>query len=215
MRRQSVSLRERFAGVTDRRVQTVLLMTVLAVLGTMSVYIYVVPLLAETAHLKGGTVSVLLLVYGIGAVLGNLVGGRATDRFGSLRTLTVTLIGFTVVIATLTLTATSIAGAGIALFAWSLFTWTFNPPIQNLLLELGEGGGLLLAMNASAIYLGAGLSAIVGGLVINLVGVQWLPPIAAVLGLVVLGLLFTLRRDPALQQAEQLEPLDTEERLAA
>ncbi|HET6299434.1 MAG TPA: MFS transporter, partial [Kribbella sp.] len=176
---------------------------------------YVVPLLAETAHLEGGTVSVLLLVYGIGAVLGNLVGGRATDRFGSLRTLTVTLIGFTAVIATLTLTATSIVGAGIALFVWSLFTWTFNPPIQNLLLELGEGGGLLLAMNASAIYLGAGLSAIVGGLVINLVGVQLLPPIAAILGLVVLGLLFTLRRDPALQVAEQLEPLDAEERLAA
>jgi DHA1 family purine base/nucleoside efflux pump-like MFS transporter len=211
----AVSLRERFAGLTDRRVQTVLLMTVLAVLGTMSVYIYVVPLLAETAHLEGGTVGVLLLVYGLGAVLGNLVGGRATDRFGSLRTLAVALAGFTAVIATLTLTATSVAGAGIALFAWSLFTWAFNPPIQNLLLELGEGGGLLLAMNASAIYLGAGLSAIVGGLVINLLGVQMLPPIAAVLGLLVLGLLFTLRRDPALQEVEQCEPLEATERLVA
>lgn len=84
----AVSLRERFAGLSDRRVQTVLVMSVLAVLATMSVYIYVVPLLAETAHLKGGTVGVLLLVYGVGAVLGNLVGGRATDRFGSLRATT-------------------------------------------------------------------------------------------------------------------------------
>ncbi|MFC5266573.1 MFS transporter [Kribbella qitaiheensis] len=211
----AVSLRERFAGLTDRRVQTVLLMTVLAVLATMSVYIYVVPLLAETAHLKGGTVGILLLVYGVGAVLGNLVGGRATDRFGSLRTLTVTLIGFTAVIATLTLTATTVAGAAIALFVWSLFTWAFNPPIQNLLLELGEGGGLLLAMNASAIYLGAGLSAVAGGVIIKLVGVQFLPPIAAGLGLVVLGLLYTLRRDPALQQVEHLEPVEAEECLAA
>jgi len=48
--------------VTDRRVQIVLAMTVLAVLATMSVYIYVVPLLAKTADLKGGTVGVLLLV---------------------------------------------------------------------------------------------------------------------------------------------------------
>jgi MFS transporter, DHA1 family, purine base/nucleoside efflux pump len=209
----AVSLQERFAGLTDRRVQTVLAMTVLAVLATMSVYIYVVPLLAETADLKGGTVGVLLLVYGVGAVLGNLLGGRATDRFGSLRTLTVTLTGFTLVIATLTLTATTVAGAAIALFVWSLFTWAFNPPIQNLLLELGEGGGLLLAMNASAIYLGAGLSAIAGGVVIKLVGVQLLPPIAAALGLVVIGLLVTLRRNPALQQVEHLEPAD--ERLAA
>ncbi|WBQ06562.1 MFS transporter [Kribbella sp. CA-293567] len=204
----AVSLRERFAGLTDRRVQTVLAITVLAVLATMSVYIYVVPLLAETADLKGGTVGVLLLVYGVGAVLGNLLGGRATDRFGSLRTLTVTLIGFTVVIATLTLTATTVAGAAIALFVWSVFTWAFNPPIQNLLLELGEGGGLLLAMNASAIYLGAGLSAIAGGVVIKLVGVQMLPPIAGALGLVVIGLLVTLRRNPGLQQVEQLEPVE-------
>lgn len=116
-----------------------------------------------------------------------------------------TLIGFTAVIATLTLTATSVIGAAIALFVWSLFTWAFNPPIQNLLLEFGEGGGLLLAMNASAIYLGAGLSAVAGGLVIKLLGVQLLPPIAAALGLVVIGLLVTLRRNPALQEIELVE----------
>ena len=209
----AISLRERFAGVTDRRVQIVLAMTVLAVLATMSVYIYVVPLLAKTADLKGGTVGVLLLVYGLGAVVGNLLGGRATDRFGSLRTLGVALAGFTLVIGTLTLTATTVVGAGIALFVWSLFTWAFNPPIQNLLLELGSGGGLLLAMNASAIYLGAGLSAIAGGVVINLVGVEMLPPIAAALGVVVLALLYVLRRNPALEEIEHLEPLEAEERL--
>ena len=36
-------------------------------------------------------------------------------------------------------------------------------------------------------------------------GVQLLPPIAAVLGLVVIGLLVTLRRNPALQQVEHLD----------
>jgi len=122
----------------------------------------------------------------------------------------VTLTGFSAVIATLTLTATSVAGAAIALFVWSVFTWAFNPPIQNLLLEMGEGGGLLLAMNASAIYLGAGLSAVVGGVVIKLVGVQLLPPIAGALGLVVIGLLVVLRRNPALQQVEHLEPAEEE-----
>ncbi len=203
-----VSLRERFAGVADRRVQTVLVMTVLGVLGTMSVYIYVVPLLDKTAHLHGGVVGVLLLVYGLGAVLGNWLGGRATDRFGSLRTLTVTMIGFVVVIGSLSLTAVNVGGAAVALFVWSVFTWAFNPPIQNLLLEMASGGGLLLALNASAIYLGAGLSAIIGGVVINLVGVEFLPPIAAVLGLIVLGLVLQLRRNPQLQEVEHLESTD-------
>jgi predicted MFS family arabinose efflux permease len=198
-----VGLRERFAGLADRRVQTVLAITVLAVLAAFSVYIYIVPVLKQTADLSGNAVGLLLLLYGLGAVVGNLLGGRATDRFGSLRTLYVVLVGITVLVATLDLTATSAVGAGAALFVWGLFTWAFNPPIQNLLLELG--GGLLIALNASAIYLGAGLSAVVGGLVIHLVGITYLAPIAAALDLVVLGLLFTLRRDPAVQRVEYEE----------
>jgi predicted MFS family arabinose efflux permease len=197
-----VGLRERFAGLADRRVQTVLAITVLAVLAAFSVYIYIVPVLKQTADLSGSAVGLLLLLYGLGAVVGNLLGGRATDRFGSLRTLYVVMVGITVLVATLDLTATSAVGAGAALFVWGLFTWAFNPPIQNLLLELG--GGLLIALNASAIYLGAGLSAVVGGLVIHLVGITYLAPIAAALDLVVLGLLFTLR-DPAVERVEYLE----------
>ena len=94
-------------------------------------------------------------------------------------------------------------GAAAALFIWGMFTWAFNPPIQNLLLELG--GGLLISLNASAIYLGAGLSAVVGGLVIQAVGVSYLPLLAAVLSLAVLGLLYALWRDSALQRVEELE----------
>lgn len=198
-----VGLRERFAGVADRRVQIVLAMTVLAVLGAFSVYIYIVPLLKHTAGLSGNAAGLLLLLYGVGAVLGNLVGGRATDRFGSLRTLLVLLVGITAVVSTLDITASTEVGAGAALFVWGMFTWAFNPPIQNLLLELG--GGLLISLNASAIYLGAGLSAVVGGLVIQMVGVGYLPLLAAVLSLAVLGLLYVLWRDAGLQQVEELE----------
>jgi predicted MFS family arabinose efflux permease len=203
-----VSLRERFAGLADRRVQIVLLMSVLGVLGAFSVYIYIVPLLKETAGLTGNVTGILLLVYGVGAVVGNLLGGRATDRFGSIRTLIVLLIGIVLAVSTLDLTARSTVGAGVALFVWGMFTWAFNPPIQNLLLELG--GGLLIALNASAIYLGAGLSAVVGGLVIQVAGLRYLPPLAAVLSLIVLGLTFTLRRDPALEDIEDLEHVEAE-----
>jgi predicted MFS family arabinose efflux permease len=198
-----VGLRERFAGVTDRRVQIILAMTVLAVLGAFSVYIYIVPLLKHTAGLSGSITGILLLFYGVGAVVGNFVGGRVTDRFGSLRTLLILFVGITALVGTLDLTLTTEVGAAAALFMWGMFTWAFNPPIQNLLLELG--GGLLISLNASAIYLGAGLSAVVGGLVIQSIGVGYLPLLAAVLSLLVLGLLYALWRDPGLQCVEQLE----------
>lgn len=68
------------------------------------------------------------------------------------------------------------------------------PPLQNLLLEIAPAGGLVLSLNASAIFLGAGLSGVVGGLVIDTVGVLALPSVSAVLGVLALGLLLTLRR---------------------
>lgn len=189
----AVSLRERFAVAADRRVLTVLPVTVLGVLATMSVYIYVVPLLAATGGLTGTTVSLLLLTYGVGAILGNVWGGRLADRFGSLRTLFGVLAGFVVLIATLPLTATTVPGAALALFAWSAFTWSFNPPVQSLLLGLAPAGGLVLSLNASAIYFGVALAGVLGGVVIATVGVLALPLFGAALAAVVMGLLLTLR----------------------
>ncbi|WP_219412671.1 MFS transporter [Pseudonocardia nigra] len=202
-----VGLRERFAVAADRRVVAVLGMTVLGVLGAMSVYTYIVPFLATTAGVSGSAVGALLLVYGLGAVFGNAIGGRATDRFGSMRTLLVAFGGFVVLVATLPLTATTVGGAAVALFVWSLFTWTVNPPIQNMLLELGGGSGLLLSLNASAIYLGAGLSGVVGGLVIATGGVVLLPEVAAVLSLLALGLLLAVRRSTGARTARAAAPV--------
>jgi MFS transporter, DHA1 family, purine base/nucleoside efflux pump len=189
----AVSLRERFAVAADRRVLTVLAITVFGVVATMCVYIYVVPLLTVTSGLAGSTISALLLAYGLGAIVGNAWGGRATDRFGSIPTIFATMAGFIVMIATLPVTATSAVGAGLALFVWSVFTWSFNPPVQSLLLELAPSGGLVLSLNASAIYLAMGLAGVLGGIVIDTAGELALPAVGAVLGLVCAGLLLALR----------------------
>ncbi|MHA6620148.1 MFS transporter [Pseudonocardia sp. DLS-67] len=189
----AVALRERFAVAADRRVLIVLAMTVFGVVGTMSVYIYVVPLLTVTTGFTGPTIGGLLLAYGVGAVVGNTWGGRATDRYGSVPTLLATMAGFIIMIATLPLTATTAVGAAVALFVWSVFTWSFNPPVQNLLLELAPSGGLVLSLNASAIYFGIGLAGVLGGAVIGTVGVLALPEVGALLGLVAVGLILSLR----------------------
>ncbi|OLT15098.1 hypothetical protein BJF78_16755 [Pseudonocardia sp. CNS-139] len=84
---------------------------------------------------------------------------------------------------------------------WSVFTWSFNPPVQALLLELAPAGGLVLSLNASAIYLGAGLAGLLGGIVIDAAGVLVLPEVAAVLVLAAIGLVLTLRAQAARARA--------------
>ncbi|ONI70856.1 MFS transporter [Actinosynnema sp. ALI-1.44] len=177
----TVKFRDRFTIAADRRVQYVLAITVLGCLAAMSVFTYIAPLLGEIADVHGTTISVLLVTYGVGAAIGNTVGGRLTDKFGSRRPLLVIMSVFVVILATLPLTAVSAVSAGIVLFVWGVFTWSFNPPIQNWLIELSPANsGLLLSLNASGIYLGVGLSGIFGGVVINTAGLGALPPIAAI-----------------------------------
>lgn len=203
-----VGLRERLAVAGDLRVITMLGITVSGVLGVMSVYIYVVPLLAASASVAGPVVSALLLAYGLGALLGNALGGRATDRWGSKRTLYAGLIGASVLAATMPVTMTTVAGAAVVLFVWSMFSWTTNPPIQNLLLGFSAtSGGLLLSLNASAIYLGAGLSGVVGGVVIATLGVLTLPIIGALLGVVAIGLFMLFTRQDSRAEADEAAEL--------
>jgi predicted MFS family arabinose efflux permease len=185
-----VSLRRRFAPAADRRVLMVLGLTVLACLAVVTVFNFIAPLLAVTADARGATISVLLVAYGLGSVLGNWAAGRLTDRFDTRKLLVVLFSCFTVVLGTLPLTTTTPVSAAVALFAWGALTWSANPPIQSWLIELAPANsGLLLSLNASAIYLGVGLSGVVGGLVISWVGLLPLAPIASLLALAALVML--------------------------
>lgn len=190
-----IRLRERLAVAADRQALTVLSMTLLTYLAVVSVYTYIGPLLAATAGVMGAMASLLLLTYGLGAVVGNAVGGTFTDRYGSRRPLVVSFGGLALAVATLPLTTVTPVGAGIALFVWGIFAWSVNPPLYSWLAKLSPtSGGLLLSLNASAIYVGAALAGAFGGLVIGWSGVLLVPPLAAVIGVAALGVLLVLAR---------------------
>ncbi|MBP2324391.1 putative MFS family arabinose efflux permease [Kibdelosporangium banguiense] len=196
----AVGLRDRLAAARDSRVLMMLAMTVLACLAAFSVFTYIAPLLTETAGVHGTTISLLLFVYGVGGAIGNSLGGRMTDRYGSGRPLLVIFTVFIAVLATLPLTAVSAVSAGVVLFVWGMFTWSVNPPIQNWLIELAPANsGLVLSLNASAIYLGVGLSGVFGGVVISSAGLLALPPIAAAVAAISLVLLFLNTRQSAVE----------------
>jgi predicted MFS family arabinose efflux permease len=191
----AVGLRERLAVAADPRVRLMLGVTVFGVLAAMMTFTYVAPFLSVSADVHGGVLSLLLLGYGVGASVGNSIGGRATDRFGSMRPLFLSLVLALLALATLPFTTTTVAGTAVVMFLWGLVTWAFNPPAQNFLIGLSpDNSALLLSLNASAIYLGVGLSGVFGGFVISGVGILALPPTAAAVGLGALVLLYLVSR---------------------
>ncbi|MGB3442514.1 MAG: MFS transporter [Actinophytocola sp.] len=203
----AVGLRERFAVARDPRVRLMLGVTVVGVLSAMAAFTYVAPFLAANAGARGSAVSFLLLGYGLGACVGNSLGGRLADRFGSMVPLFVSLGAAIVLLGTLPFTATNVPVAAVVMFVWGMVTWAYNPPAQNFLIGLAPANsGLVLSLNASAIYLGVGLSGVFGGLVINTVGIRALPPIAGIVGLFAIGLLVLVSRpvrEPAVEDGGQ------------
>jgi predicted MFS family arabinose efflux permease len=179
---------------------------VLGLLSVLSVYTYIAPLLEQTAGITGPLLSLVLVAYGIGGLIGNDLGGRLTDRFGSRRPLVVALPVFTVVLATLPFTLTTPVGAAAALFMIGI-GFVVSSPIQTRLIELAPASSaLVLSLNASAIYLGAGLSGVVGGLVVDRLGLAALAPVAALISAGGLVLLVVARRQELARGAVEKEP---------
>ncbi len=122
--------------------------------------------------------------------VGNLLGGRWADR-----SLAPALIG-TLVLMTLAMFASgfafhSQAGAVVAAFVLGAAAFATVEPLQMWVLQQagGAGQGLASSLNIAAFNLGNALGAWLGGLVITQgLGLGAIPPVAALVPLVALGL---------------------------
>ena len=193
------SLRNRLALL--RRVPVVgnLAATFLWITGAFVLYTFITPLLTAATGWHGASISMLLLVYGAAAFAGNMLGGRAADRWGAGRTVVIALCSL-VVSMTAAGWATAIGfSAGrvviiVALVAWPLAGWALTPAQSHRLVTLAPSAGPeVLSLNTSAVYLGIAAGAAAGAAVVHHVAVAWLGPCAAVLQLLALAVVRVLR----------------------
>lgn len=172
------------------QVQLGLVMTVLGFGGIFAIFTFIQPILIELAGFSEAAVSPVLLVFGAGLVVGNLLGGRWADR-----SLAPALIG-TLVLMTLAMFASgfafhSQAGAVVAAFMLGAAAFATVAPLQMWVLQQagGAGQGLASSLNIAAFNLGNALGAWLGGLVITQgLGLGAIPPVAALVPLVALGM---------------------------
>jgi predicted MFS family arabinose efflux permease len=158
-----------------------LLQTTLAMAAGFSVLTYIGPLLSQAGQYLGAMISMALLVFGVASVVGSTLGGRLTDRFGAFPVVAGGLAALT--LAMLALSAATAASAGwpalVALAAWGLGGWTFPPSQQHRLVATAPGdASVVLGLNSSAIYAGAAIGGVVGGLVLP-AGAAFVPALAA------------------------------------
>ena len=158
-----------------------LVTTVLGYAGVFAVFTYIAPMLTRISGFNEAAVSPILLVFGGGLVVGNLVGGRLGDR-GVLAAVFGTLTALALVLAAMTPGLGSPIAAVLLTGLLGAAGFATVAPLQMWVLSKAEGAGQNLAssLNIAAFNLGNAIGAWAGGMVIDHgPGLSFVPLVAA------------------------------------
>jgi MFS transporter, DHA1 family, inner membrane transport protein len=160
MRREMVVLRQ-------PQVLLALLMTVLGFGGVFTVFTYIAPILQQQAHVSVGATGAVLILFGVGTTLGNMLGGRLAD-WRLMPSLTWILAALTVVLVAFAWTMHSTVAAIVTVFVWGIAAFATVPPLQmRVVQQAGDGPNLASTLNIAAFNLGNAIGAMIGGIVIG------------------------------------------------
>ena len=163
---EGVRLRHELAAFKNTQVLLAMAMTVLGFGGVFAAITYIAPMMTNVAGFADGSVTWLLVLFGLGMVGGNLVGGKFADR-ALMPMLYVSLGSLAVVLALFTVTAHNKIAAAVTIALIGALGFATVPPLQKRVLDQAHGAPTLAsAVNIGAFNLGNALSAWLGGIVI-------------------------------------------------
>ena len=174
-----------------------LLMTVLGFGGLFVVHTYIQPILMQVSGFAERAVSPLLLLFGVGMVVGGLLGGRLADR-GVERALILSLLGLAVVLLSMSWALPDRWLAAIFTLLLGAAAFATVPALQMWVLQrAGTAQSLASSLNIGAFNLGNAIGAWLGGVVIaGGAGLQWLPMVGALMPLIAVGVALLALRLP-------------------
>ena len=181
------SLRGAAALLRQRAVLAVFSLTLVYFIAIFSVFSYMGPVLKSLKPLEPGALSAVISVFGVAGVVGTLSGGRAADRLGARRSLTLSLSGLSLCLLLLPLTAGHLWAMVAVLMVWGVCGFSMMAPQQVRLAQLaGPDTPLALSLNNSMLYLGIALGAAVGGAALSHLEPRYLPWVGAPFAMVAL-----------------------------
>lgn len=160
---EKISLRRELAAFRSGQVWLSLIVTVLAYGGMFGAFTYIAYTLTEVSGFTTGAVPWLLVLFGVGLVIGNWLGGRLADR-----SIDGTLIGFIAALVVVLALFALFAGSGtptiIALFLMGGFGFGTVPGLQSRIMNYaGTAPTLASGANIGAFNVGNAIGAWAGG----------------------------------------------------
>ncbi|WP_050460545.1 MFS transporter [Herbaspirillum autotrophicum] len=178
-----------------------LLMTVLGFGGVFTAFTYIAPILTDISGFPAAAVSPILLLFGVGLVIGNLLGGKFADKY-LMPTLMISLALLAAVLVLFSWTSQFRIAAVITVGLLGMAAFATVPPLQMRVLEKATGApNLSSSANIAAFNLGNALGAWLGGVTIDhgpgLHAVSWVAALVTASGLAVAAISWQLDRRQA------------------
>ena len=162
-----IHLMQEFHAVLRPQVQLVLAISTLSSVAMFCVFTYIAPILERVTHVTPHTVTWVLVIFGVGITLGNLVGGKLADW----RQMSVILCGFILLIGiflVMPFAEPYFLPSVAVLFLWGVIHFAAASPLQARIVEMAVGApNLASTLNQGAFNLGNALGAALGGLVLT------------------------------------------------
>ncbi|MET1052568.1 MAG: MFS transporter [Mycetocola sp.] len=161
------SLLSELGAFRSRQVWLSIAVTVFGFGGMFGAFTYIAFTLTDVSGFPAGAVPWLLILFGAGLFIGNVVGGKAADRALD-RTLVVILAGLVVVLVGFALTAAFPVVTVLSLFLMGGFGFATVPGLQMRVMRYASSAPTLASSaNIGAFNLGNALGAWLGGLTIS------------------------------------------------
>jgi DHA1 family inner membrane transport protein len=158
---------ERIHAVVRPQVQLVLAMSTLSSVSLFCVFTYIAPILEQVTHLSPAAVTRVLVVFGVGITLGNLLGGRLAD-WKQMPVLIAGIMLLILIFVAMPLLETKVVPAVLMVFVWGCIHFAAGAPLQARIVDQAKGApNLASTLNQGAFNLGNALGASLGGIMLT------------------------------------------------
>ena len=194
---QPVSLDDLRSILTNGRMMLAISFTGMFLGAIYVLYTYFTPMLSQMMGMGRDGITFILVLSGVGAVAGNIIGGIMADRLGWYKTLIILCCAQMLLMPIYSFLPIAMPGFFVLSIAWSIAGWSFMAGQQMRLIGLaGPKAPVVLALTAACIYIGAAIGSAIGSVVIAYFGIAGLGIAAALCASLALANLILSARFP-------------------
>ncbi|WP_419875833.1 MFS transporter [Candidatus Pristimantibacillus sp. PTI5] len=175
------SILQQIASLASPKLLLFLLIAALGNAGLFAVFTYITPLLVQVSGFAEHSVTWILVLFGFGVTIGNIVGGKLAD-WKLLPSILGLYFTIAILLTLFTFTVHSPIAAVLTIFLWGAASFAVMPGLQVRIMSLAQTAPALASTSShSAGNLGNASGAFIGGFVITHLSITALPWVGAVL----------------------------------